>query len=60
MVAGGVDWQVALGAVSIAGMLFIVTAGIGLRERLITAIPESLTHAIAVGIGLLIAMVGLQ
>ena len=41
-------------------MLFIVTAGVGLRERLITAIPKSLSHAIAVGIGLLIAMVGLQ
>lgn len=60
VVAGGVDWQVALGAVAIAGLLFIVTAGVGLRERLITAIPKSLSHAIAVGIGLLIAMVGLQ
>ena len=48
----------ALGAV--AGLLFILVAGIGLRERLITAIPASLKHAIAVGIGLLIAMVGLQ
>ena len=60
VVAGGVDWQVALGAVAIAGMLFVLTAGFGLRERLITAIPESLAHAIGVGIGLLIAMVGLQ
>ena len=41
-------------------MLFVLTAGFGLRERLITAIPDSLKHAIAVGIGLLIAMVGLQ
>ena len=39
---------------------FVLTAGVGLRERLITAIPDSLKHAIAVGIGLLIAMVGLQ
>ncbi len=60
VVAGGVDWRVALGAVAIAGMLFVVTAGVGLRERLITAIPDSLKHAIAVGIGLLIAMIGLQ
>jgi adenine/guanine/hypoxanthine permease len=36
------------------------TAGIGLRERLITAIPDSLKHAIAVGIGLLIALIGLE
>ena len=32
----------------------------GLRERLITAIPASLKHAIAAGIGLLIATIGLQ
>ena len=55
-----VPWQVALGGVAVAGILFVLTAGIGLRERLITAIPTSLKHAIAVGIGLLIAMVGLQ
>jgi AGZA family xanthine/uracil permease-like MFS transporter len=55
-----VSWQVALGAVAIAGIVFVLTAGIGLRERVITAIPPSLKHAIAAGIGLLIAMVGLQ
>ena len=55
-----VPWRVALGAVAIAGVIFILTAGIGLRERLITAIPENLKHAMAVGIGLLIALVGLQ
>ena len=60
VVAGGIPWQVALGGVAVAGMLFVLTAGVGLRERLITAIPDSLKHAIAVGIGLLIAMVGLQ
>ena len=55
-----VPWQVALGAVACAGLLFIATAGIGLRERVIVAIPESLKHAIAVGIGLLIALIGLE
>jgi adenine/guanine/hypoxanthine permease len=55
-----VPWQVALGGVAIAGTLFILTAGIGLRERLITAIPTTLKHAIAGGIGLLIATIGLQ
>lgn len=55
-----VPWQVALGAVAIAGSVFVLTAGFGLREHVITAIPESLKHAIAAGIGLLIAMVGLQ
>lgn len=55
-----VSWQAALGAVAIAGIIFIVTAGFGLRERLIVVIPQSLKHAIAAGIGLLIATVGLQ
>ena len=55
-----IPWQVALGAVAIAGLVFILTAGIGLRERLITAIPDSLKHGIAVGIGLLIALIGLE
>jgi AGZA family xanthine/uracil permease-like MFS transporter len=56
----GTPWPVALGAVAIAGSVFILTAGIGLRERVITAIPESLKHAITVGIGLLIAVIGLE
>jgi len=55
-----VPWQIALGGVAIAGLVFILTAGIGLRERLITAIPASLKHAMAAGIGLLIAAIGLQ
>ncbi len=55
-----VPWPVALGGVAVAGLVFVVTAGFGLRERLITAIPNSLKHAIGAGIGLLIATVGLQ
>lgn len=55
-----VPWQIALGSVAIAGAIFILTAGVGFREKLITAIPESLKHAMAVGIGLLIALIGLQ
>jgi adenine/guanine/hypoxanthine permease len=55
-----VPWRVALGAVAVAGIVFILTAGIGLRERLITAIPSSIKQAIAAGIGLLIALVGLE
>ena len=60
VVAMEVPWEVALGAVAVAGLLFVATAGFGLREKLITAIPASLKHAIAAGIGLLIAMIGLQ
>ena len=60
VVARGTPWPVALGAVAIAGSIFILTAGVGLRERVITAVPESLKHAIGVGIGLLIALIGLE
>jgi AGZA family xanthine/uracil permease-like MFS transporter len=60
VIGSGVPWRTALGAVAVAGVVFIVTAGIGLRERLITAIPASLKHAISAGIGLLIATIGLQ
>src|SRR5689334_909906 len=55
-----VPWRTALGAVAIAGGIFIATAAVGLRERVITALPASLKHAIAAGIGLLIAAIGLQ
>ena len=55
-----VPWPIALGGVFIAGSVFVLTAGFGLREKLITAIPDSLKHAIAAGIGLLIALIGLE
>lgn len=60
VLAGGTPWQVALGAVAIAGVLFILTAGVGLREHVIAAVPDPLKHGIGVGIGLLIALIGLQ
>lgn len=60
VIAGGTPWQTALGAVAIAGTIFILTAGFGLRERIIAALPESMTYAIGVGIGLLVALIGLE
>jgi AGZA family xanthine/uracil permease-like MFS transporter len=54
------SWQVALGAVFISGVLFLIFSIIGLRETIIKAVPASLRNSIAVGIGLLIAMVGFQ
>lgn len=56
----GYSWQVALGANCVAGALFLLLSLVGLRERLIVAIPPSLQHAIAVGIGLLITLVGFE
>ena len=58
--ARGTPWPVALGAVAVAGLVFVLTAGVGLRERVVSAIPASLKHAIGVGIGLLVALVGLE
>lgn len=56
----GYPWPVALGANCIAGLVFLLLSLLGLRERLIDAIPESLRHAIAAGIGLLITFVGFE
>lgn len=56
----GYQWQEALGATAAAGIVFIVLSLIGVREKVLHCVPESLRHAIAVGIGLLIALVGMQ
>ena len=58
--AMGVPWQTALGANFISGAAFIILAIFGLREMLVNAIPGSLKQAIAVGIGLFIALIGFQ
>ena len=56
----GVPWPVALGANFLAGCAFLALTLTGVRERLLDAIPAPLKHAIAVGIGLLIALVGFE
>lgn len=56
----GYPWQTALGAVFLSGLIFLVLSRFGFRERLLNAVPHSLKYAIATGIGLLIAFVGLQ
>lgn len=53
-------WQIALGAVFISGIIFILTSGMSLRETIIETIPPPLRHAIAVGIGLLITLIGFE
>lgn len=55
-----VPWQTALGAVFISGIVFVATASFGFRETIITAVPDSLKSAIAVGIGLLITLIGME
>ena len=51
---------VALGTVFVAGVAFLLLSLFGLRAMLVDAIPASMKNAIAVGIGLLIAVIGLQ
>jgi len=53
-------WQVALGVVFIAGVLFLLLSLFGVREKLLSAISPSMRNGIAIGIGLFIAFIGLQ
>ncbi len=54
-----VPWQTALGIVLLSGLLFMFLNLFRIRQTLIDAIPESLKHAIAAGIGLFITFIGL-
>ena len=56
----GVDWQVALAAVFVSGLIFISISLFKIREAIVNAIPMSLKFAIGGGIGLFLALVGLQ
>ncbi|MEW6358698.1 MAG: NCS2 family permease [Planctomycetota bacterium] len=53
-------WPTGLTVILLSGILFILLSSFRFRERIMAAIPESLRHAIATGIGLLIAFVGLR
>ena len=56
----GVPWQTALGAVFLSGALFLLLTATGLRQQLVAAIPQELHAAVAGGIGLFIAFIGLR
>ncbi|MDX1433937.1 MAG: NCS2 family permease [Gammaproteobacteria bacterium] len=56
----GHTWQTALGAVFIAGVLFVVLSVLPVREWIINAIPKSLKLAISAGIGLFLALIALK
>lgn len=56
----GYSWQVALLAVFIEGIVFIILSLTSVREAIFNAIPLSLKRAVSVGIGLFIAFIGLQ
>lgn len=53
-------WQQALGAVLIAGVVFIVMTVLRLRQFLVEAVPSGLRYSFAVGIGLFLTFIGLN
>ena len=56
----GYSWQLALMAVFVEGIIFIVLSLTSVREGIFNAIPMTLKSAVSVGIGLFVAFVGLQ
>ena len=56
----GYTWQMALTAVFIQGIIFILLTMFNIRELIVKSIPHTIKHAIPVGIGLFITLLGLQ
>jgi AGZA family xanthine/uracil permease-like MFS transporter len=56
----GVDWHTALGAVFISGAVFLLLTALGIRQMIVNAIPPELYCAVAAGVGLFIAFIGLR
>ena len=56
----GYSWQTALGAILVSGVLFTIITLTGARKWLAEAIPPTLKHSFAVGIGLFLAFLGLS
>lgn len=58
--AMGYTWQVALGANFLSGLVSVALALLGVWGKVVAAVPDGLKYGISVGIGLLIALVGLE
>ncbi len=56
----GHSWQVALGAVLVAGVIFVALSVLPVREWIINSIPQTLKMAISAGIGLFLAVIALK
>jgi AGZA family xanthine/uracil permease-like MFS transporter len=56
----GLPWETALGCVFLSGIAFLVLTVAGIRQLIVGAIPRPLFSAIAAGIGLFIAFIGLK
>lgn len=55
----GISWEVALTAVFVEGIIFILLSLFKVREAVVNAIPINMKHAVTAGIGLFIAFIGL-
>ena len=60
LAGAGMPWRVALGAVFISGIIFIILTLTKIRQMLVIAVPNSLKRAITVGIGLFITIIGVK
>lgn len=56
----GYDWRVALAAVAVEGVIFIILTLTNVREAIFNTIPSSLKKGVSAGIGVFIAFIGLQ
>jgi AGZA family xanthine/uracil permease-like MFS transporter len=56
----GVDWRVAMSVIFLEGIIILILVLCGLREAIMNAIPVDLRRAIGIGIGLFIALIGLE
>ncbi|MCB0669293.1 MAG: NCS2 family permease [Saprospiraceae bacterium] len=60
VIGEGIPWQTALGIVFLSGLLFLLLTLIGVRQKIVDAIPLSLRSAMGAGIGLFITLIGLR
>ncbi len=56
----GIEWQTALAAVFVSGLLFIALAAINVQEMIVSAVPAGIRFGTAAGIGIFIAFIGLK
>ncbi|MBI1686453.1 NCS2 family permease [Caulobacter hibisci] len=56
----GVPWETALGCVFLSGVAFLILTVAGIRQMIVAAIPRPLFSAVAAGVGLFIAFIGLK
>ncbi|MCC5904912.1 MAG: NCS2 family permease [Balneolaceae bacterium] len=60
VIGEGITWETAMGVVFISGFVFLLLTWLGIREKIVNAIPLSLRLSIPAGIGLFITLIGFQ